>query len=130
MPRGNRTGPQGVGPMTGRAAGYCAGYDAPGYMQPNPGWGFGMGDGGRGRGRRHRHLYFASGLPRWARQRPMQDWDAPPGYGPYAPLVTREQQAQALEGQAAMLREQLTDLEEGIAALRTDPGAGAESQDE
>jgi len=26
MPRGNRTGPAGMGPMTGRAAGYCVGY--------------------------------------------------------------------------------------------------------
>ena len=34
MPRGDRTGPAGMGPMTGRAAGYCAGYPAPGYMNP------------------------------------------------------------------------------------------------
>jgi hypothetical protein len=34
MPRGDRTGPAGMGPMTGRAAGYCAGYDMPGYMNP------------------------------------------------------------------------------------------------
>ena len=26
MPRGDGTGPRGLGPMTGRAAGYCAGY--------------------------------------------------------------------------------------------------------
>lgn len=26
MPRGNRMGPQGQGPMTGRGAGFCAGY--------------------------------------------------------------------------------------------------------
>jgi len=32
MPRGDRTGPAGMGPMTGRAAGYCAGYPVPGYM--------------------------------------------------------------------------------------------------
>jgi len=34
MPRGNGTGPAGMGPMTGRAAGYCAGYPVPGYMNP------------------------------------------------------------------------------------------------
>ena len=34
MPRGNGTGPMGLGPMTGRAAGYCAGYGVPGYMNP------------------------------------------------------------------------------------------------
>ncbi len=72
MPRGDGTGPAGMGPMTGRAAGYCAGYPAPGYMNPAPvgygapypgrpaprfgggmrsGGGFGRGRGGRG-GRR------------------------------------------------------------------------------
>jgi len=39
MPRGDGTGPAGMGPMTGRAAGYCAGYAAPGYMNPIPGRG-------------------------------------------------------------------------------------------
>ena len=32
MPWGNRTGPEGMGPMTGRARGYCAGFGLPGYM--------------------------------------------------------------------------------------------------
>ncbi len=36
MPRGDGTGPAGMGPMTGRAAGYCAGYQTPGYMNPGP----------------------------------------------------------------------------------------------
>jgi len=34
MPFGDGTGPAGMGPMTGRAAGYCAGYPVPGYMNP------------------------------------------------------------------------------------------------
>jgi len=34
MPFGNGTGPSGMGPMTGRAAGFCAGYPVPGYMNP------------------------------------------------------------------------------------------------
>lgn len=34
MPRGDRTGPAGRGPMTGRGAGYCAGYPVPGFMNP------------------------------------------------------------------------------------------------
>jgi len=34
MPFGDGTGPAGAGPMTGRAAGFCAGYPAPGYMNP------------------------------------------------------------------------------------------------
>jgi hypothetical protein len=57
MPWGDRTGPWGLGPMTGRAMGYCAGYPVPGFMNPGPwfgsgrGFGFGRGLGfGRGRG--------------------------------------------------------------------------------
>ena len=34
MPFGDGTGPAGAGPMTGRAAGFCAGYPTPGYMNP------------------------------------------------------------------------------------------------
>ncbi|MFA5125865.1 MAG: DUF5320 domain-containing protein [archaeon] len=53
MPRGDRTGPAGLGPMTGRGMGYCAGYNMPGYMNPCFGRGFGRGFGaGRGFGRR------------------------------------------------------------------------------
>jgi len=56
MPAGDRTGPMGMGPMTGRAAGYCAGYSVPGYLNTvggrGPGLGFGHGYGrGRGMGR-------------------------------------------------------------------------------
>jgi len=52
MPYGDRTGPRGLGPRTGRALGYCAGYDTPGYTK-GPGMGLGRGWGrgfGRGRG--------------------------------------------------------------------------------
>lgn len=56
MPRGDRSGPYGAGPLTGRAAGYCAGYTAPGYMNPRRGYARGFGRGwrrgfGRGWGR-------------------------------------------------------------------------------
>ena len=51
MPGGDRTGPMGMGPMTGRAAGYCAGYPVPGFMNPMGGRGFGGGGFGRGGGR-------------------------------------------------------------------------------
>ncbi|HOP39775.1 MAG TPA: DUF5320 domain-containing protein [Geobacteraceae bacterium] len=46
MPRGDGTGPLGFGPMTGRAAGYCAGYPAPGFMNSLYGGGYGGGWGG------------------------------------------------------------------------------------
>ncbi len=48
MPRGDRTGPLGMGPMTGWGRGYCSGNRVPGF------WGFGFRRGfgafGRGRG--------------------------------------------------------------------------------
>ena len=31
MPRGDRRGPEGAGPMTGRGLGYCSGNDQPGF---------------------------------------------------------------------------------------------------
>jgi len=37
MPAGDGTGPLGMGRMTGRAAGYCAGFPVPGFMN----WGLG-----------------------------------------------------------------------------------------
>ena len=47
MPWGDRTGPLGLGPKTGRGLGFCSGYDIPGYMNPGPRLGLGW---GRGRG--------------------------------------------------------------------------------
>ncbi len=47
MPRGDRTGPMGMGPMTGRGAGFCAGNPVSGYMNQVRGFGLGFG-GGRG----------------------------------------------------------------------------------
>ena len=52
MPWGDRTGPLGLGPMTGRGLGYCAGFNTPGFVK-GPGFGWGRGwrwFGGRGRG--------------------------------------------------------------------------------
>lgn len=54
MPRGDKTGPNGQGMMTGRKMGYCAGFNVPGFMN-GAGFGGGFGGGfgrGCGRGRR------------------------------------------------------------------------------
>lgn len=51
MPGGNGTGPNGMGPMTGRGAGYCSGNQAPGWANLVGGRGAGLGF-GAGRGRR------------------------------------------------------------------------------
>ncbi|MGC9455197.1 MAG: DUF5320 domain-containing protein [Phycisphaerae bacterium] len=42
MPAGDATGPFGLGPMTRRAAGYCAGASAPGYLKAVPLGAFGV----------------------------------------------------------------------------------------
>ena len=68
MTRGDRTGPEGMGPTTGRGAGYCAGHDMPGYAHPVPKGGFGHGWGhgrarGFGRRRRRRFWHHAMGHP-------------------------------------------------------------------
>jgi hypothetical protein len=57
VPRGDGTGPMGMGPMTGKGAGFCAGFTVPGCM--NAGMGFGRGF-GRGLGFR-RMSYFTPG---------------------------------------------------------------------
>ena len=49
MPYGDRTGPNGFGPRTGRGLGYCTGNDTPGYLVGGR-RGYGRGY-GRGRGR-------------------------------------------------------------------------------
>ncbi len=73
MPRGNGTGPMGMGPMTGRAAGFCAGNNVAGCMNSAFGRGCGMGFGrGRGMGGQQgglgrRNMFHATGLPGWMR---------------------------------------------------------------
>jgi hypothetical protein len=118
MPAGDRTGPMGMGPMTGRAAGYCASYDVPGYANPIPGRGFGLGRGWGG-GWRWRNWYHATGLPGWARFEYAPAWQIPPAwtYGPYATPPTREQEAEFLQRQAEWLREQLDAISKRIAEL-------------
>ncbi len=89
MPGGNGTGPTGMGPMTGRAAGYCAGYPAPGYANPIPGRGF---------GRR-----FKTG--NWAY--------------PYAPDIAPQQEADMLREQAKAMQEEIKAVNERITELES-----------
>lgn len=91
----------GWGPMTGRRAGYCAGYDAPGYANPAPRLGLARGFCGGGRG--WRNMYYATGLPGWMRA----------GFVP----PTREQEATALKAQADWLKEQLDAITKRIEEL-------------
>ena len=111
MPAGDGTGPAGMGPMTGRGAGYCGSYGMPGYANPAAprlglGWRRGRG-GGWGRGRR----YFGYAPA----------WGAPPaagyGYGPYAAPPTPAQEVEFLKAQAEGLKEQLDAISQRITEL-------------
>ena len=127
MPGGDGTGPAGMGPMTGRAAGYCAGYPVPGYMNPIPGrgyWGWGAW-GGRGR----RNWYYATGMPGWARAaQGLPAWGttpypaAPltPYAGPYAPPMTQEQELEALKRQAEYFQNALGDIQKRMQELEAE----------
>lgn len=107
MPGGDGTGPDGAGPMTGRAAGYCAGYGMPGYAKPRPRAGFGRGFWGRGggRGRGYRHWFRATGLPGWLRS------FTPFAQAPDAETDTLKAQAGFLERQLEAIRRRLSALE-------------------
>jgi hypothetical protein len=105
-----------MGPMTGRAAGYCAGYNAPGFANPTGGRGGGFGRGRGGRG--YRNNVYATGLPGW--QRAAQGMPAFGGMPPAAPAPGAD------ERQA--LRQQIGGMEETLAAMkaRLDELEGAE----
>ena len=127
MPGGDGTGPLGLGPMTGRAAGYCAGYSVPGYMNPIPGrgrgWfgfgrGWGRGFGWFGRGRGWRHWYWTTGLPGWARvaygHPAFGGWI----YPYYGPNMTPEEEMDMLRNHAESLRQGLNDIQNRISTLK------------
>lgn len=98
MPGGDRTGPLGAGPRTGRGMGFCGGYQQPGYGFQAGGFrgGFGFGRAGAGRGWRNR--FYATGIPGWV----------PP---------TPEQETADLKAQADMLKTQLDAIQKRIEEL-------------
>ena len=122
MPAGDGAGPAGMGPMTGRAAGYCAGYGAPGYATMAPGRGFGWAGGwggGWGRGRGRRNWYYATGVPGWARFGYAPAWGTPPpvGYGSYVASPIPEQEVEFLRRQAEWLKQELDSVSQRISEL-------------
>jgi len=116
MPRGDGTGPAGMGPMTGRAAGFCAGNNVPGYANPYIGRGFGGGM-GRGRGRGFRHWFYATGLPRWAR---FGGFNALYAYPLSYQKPNPETEKQALQNQAEYLEVELNEVKKRLAALEAE----------
>lgn len=103
MPGGDRTGPGGFGPMTGRGMGYCSGYPYPGFMNPEPGFGFSRGLGmGRGFGRGLGRGWY----PLWPYAHPVGHW-----------FFTKEEEKTFLQSQASILKEQLSQIKKRLDTL-------------
>ena len=109
MPGGDGTGPVGRGPMTGRAAGFCAGSQTPGFTNPG-GIGYGRGLGfGRSRGRGFRREYLGRSRGFWWR-----------GYSPeqyYPPAPSRDEEKTYLENMVKELEEEIDVLRNRINEL-------------
>ncbi|MBU0533407.1 MAG: DUF5320 domain-containing protein [Candidatus Omnitrophica bacterium] len=114
MPGGDRSGPNGLGPMTGRGAGYCAGYAVPGYVNPVGGrMGLGRGRGFgrvRGFGRGFRGAAYGYGVP----------------YNPVAlgggyPVqeLSPQQEVDMLKDQAKAMQNEMEAINERISELTT-----------
>ncbi|KUG24361.1 hypothetical protein ASZ90_005826 [hydrocarbon metagenome] len=121
MPRGDATGPMGMGPMTGRGAGYCAGFGVPGYMNKFGGRGFGMGfgrgagfggRGARGGGFGFRNRFYATGVPGWA-------WAGSTMSAPYQKIDPATEK-QALNNQAEILKTELDAIKKRLDELNTE----------
>ena len=102
MPRVEGTGPMGMGPMTGRGMGYCAGYVVPRYA--NRGF-------GRGRGRGFRRIYDMTGLPGWAHDGAYSYGFMPNDFPATAPEVDEKE---VLQNQAVFLEKQLKGIRERL----------------
>ncbi|PKN60481.1 MAG: hypothetical protein CVU53_02860 [Deltaproteobacteria bacterium HGW-Deltaproteobacteria-11] len=113
MPRGDRTGPWGMGPMTGRGAGFCAGYSVPGFANAAPGGAF-FGRGGRGR----RNRFFATGQAGWMR--------GGMGFGPFgaaAPEFSPEEEIRQLRQEADYMEKTLSGIRDRIGRMEKESGA-------
>lgn len=111
MPRGDGTGPFGQRPMTGRGAGFCAGFGMPGLANPIPGGAAAVGRGGFyrrggcGGGRGWRHMFYATDLTGWQRA----------AMGIFSPAAMTPLPKEA---QLAMLRFQADTMEKALSAIR------------
>ena len=127
MPGGDGTGPAGRGPRTGRAAGYCAGYNVPGYMNPVYGRGLGLRRGyGRGFGFGRGARGAGAPVPP-APQVPVNNPQAVPYYNQrgynqynsnYDEETARKQELNYLENAAKNLEQELSAVKERIEVLK------------
>jgi hypothetical protein len=104
MPRGDRTGPNGLGSRTGRGAGYCSGNNEPGYTTAGGRGGAGGLGGRRGGGR---GLGLGRGLNRGAGLGLRQRFGGAPEEIPPTQKEDLSRKAQELEAQIAEIKNQL-----------------------
>ncbi len=113
MPGGDRTGPMGMGSMTGRGAGYCAGYPMPGYANFIPGQGMGFGRGfGRGRGWRNNRLNYGA-FQGYAYQAGRYYQDA------NVSGFTSQQEAEMLKKEAKFMQDEISSINQRISELES-----------
>ena len=115
MPRGDKTGPMGEGPRSGRGKGFCSGSDQPGYMDTETA-GRGMGQGGRGLGRgAGRGMGQGQGGGRGSGRGLGRGWrnnaQTESSYEEVEDKETLVNKARQLEAELAAVKNKLTDLE-------------------
>ena len=104
MPSGDGTGPWGEGSMTGRRAGFCAGFEAPGFINSFRRGGFGRGGRfGRGRGRGFGRRIVERYYPR-----------------PYYPTrpIRKEDELTFLKDEVSILKEDKKSLENELESIK------------
>jgi len=116
MPGGNRTGPVGNGPRTGRGLGYCSGYESPGFTKVSPlSRGFGR---GLGRGRGFGRGFWRYGRGFWRRDNYPNYYQGPnPYYEKDYPRPSNEEEKSYLENIVKDLESELKQVKERIQAL-------------
>ena len=109
MPFGDGTGPTGLGPGSGRGAGFCGGLNAPGSL--NRGAGFGRG--GQGRRNRFRMTGPASWWRRWGWRRAFVPYGAAEisSTKPEEELATLKSQEEWLQSTLSQVRQKIEELE-------------------
>ena len=111
MPGYDKTGPSGIGPMTGRGAGYCAGNAVPGNAPPLGRRGRGGPGRGAGGGRGRRNRFFVTGLPGWRRAE---------GAASPNPPMTQQQELNVLRGEAENFGQALDEIKNRIEQLESE----------
>lgn len=121
MPFGDKTGPNGMGPRTGRGLGYCSRFNSPGFTKGTPRGGRGFGRGfGRGRGpgfgRGYRNRYYPRG-PRFysaSEDYPTQKTQSQQT----RPQLTKEEEVRALKDEERAIESEIEELKSGLEEIK------------